>query len=82
MESLELYIEIDENGQPVNHPILGENFRLAFPNIDTNNLPSKFEKFQRNERPVEQEGEKVSETPVYQKINGIWQDVWIITKNV
>ena len=43
---MELYIQI-KNGAPFEHPILGDNFRQAFPDIDTNNLPSTFAKFTR-----------------------------------
>ena len=44
---MELYIRVDANGQPVEHPILGDNFREAFPHIDTNNLPPEFARFNR-----------------------------------
>jgi hypothetical protein len=80
MEDLELYIEVDADGNPVNHPILGDNFRSAFPHIDTNNLPSKYEKFIRVAKPQSSEGETVSDQPEYQRINGILQDVWVVTK--
>jgi hypothetical protein len=45
---MELYIQI-VNGQPFQHPIMGDNFRQAFPDVDVNNLPSKFAKFVRVE---------------------------------
>lgn len=48
---MELYIRI-KNGQPVEHPILGDNFRQAFPDIDTNNLPITFAEFTRIEAPL------------------------------
>ena len=48
---MELYIRI-KNGQPVEHPILGDNFRQAFPSIDINNLPTTFAKFTRVETPL------------------------------
>ena len=48
---MELYIRI-KDGQPFEHPILGDNFRQAFPDIDTNNLPLEFAKFTRVPRPV------------------------------
>ena len=31
---MELFIQIDENGQAKEHPIMGDNFRQAFPDID------------------------------------------------
>ena len=43
---MELYIQI-RNGQPFEHPILGDNFRQAFPKIDVSNLPPEFAKFER-----------------------------------
>jgi hypothetical protein len=48
---MELYIRI-KDGQPFEHPILGDNFRQAFPNIDTNNLPATFAKFTRVPEPA------------------------------
>ena len=46
---MELFIRIDENGQAVDHPIMGDNFRQAFPDIDVNNLPSNFARFFKSE---------------------------------
>jgi len=43
---MELYIQI-KNGQPFEHPIIGDNFRESFPHIDTNNLPPNFARFER-----------------------------------
>ena len=48
---MELYIRI-KDGQPFEHPILGDNFRQAFPDIDTNNLPSTFARFTRLPEPA------------------------------
>jgi len=48
---MELYIRI-KDGQPFEHPILGDNFREAFPDIDTNNLPPEFARFTRIEAPT------------------------------
>lgn len=47
---MELYIRI-KNGQPFEHPILGDNFHQAFPDVDTNNLPDTFAKFTRVPEP-------------------------------
>lgn len=49
---MELYIRI-KDGAPFEHPILGDNFRQAFPDVDTNNLPPEFASFTRIEPPVE-----------------------------
>ncbi len=48
---MELYIRI-KDGQPFEHPIFGENFRQAFPDIDTDNLPPTFARFTRVPEPV------------------------------
>lgn len=47
---MELYIRI-KDGQPVDHPILGDNLRDAL-GIDTNNLPPEFAPFVRIENNV------------------------------
>jgi len=47
---MNLYIRIS-NGQPVDHPIMEDNFIQAFPEIDINNLPSNFAKFVRKPMP-------------------------------
>jgi hypothetical protein len=48
---MELYIRI-KDGLPFEHPILGDNFRQAFPSIDTDNLPPEFARFIRIEHPA------------------------------
>jgi hypothetical protein len=48
---MELYIRIVD-GQPFEHPILGDNFHQAFPNIDPNNLPESFAVFTRINAPT------------------------------
>jgi len=48
---MELFIRV-KNGQPFEHPIFGDNFRQAFPHIDTDNLPPEFARFTRIEMPV------------------------------
>lgn len=47
---MELYIRL-KNGQPFEHPILGDNFREAFPDIDTEQLPEWVAKFERIAKP-------------------------------
>ena len=47
---MELFIRI-KDGKPFEHPIFGDNFREAFPDVDTNNLPSDFAKFVRIPQP-------------------------------
>lgn len=49
---IELYIQL-RDGQPHEHPIFGDNFRQAFPDVDVNNLPtSRFAKFIRITQPI------------------------------
>jgi hypothetical protein len=73
---MNLYIQI-RNGQPHEHPIMGDNFRQAFPTIDTENLPPEFANFERIPAP-EIGLFDVLEGPVYEWDNGIVKDVWTI----
>ena len=41
---MELFIRI-KDGEPFEHPIFGDNFRAAFPDIDSDNLPPDFVRF-------------------------------------
>lgn len=43
---MNLYIRL-QNGQPFEHPILEENFCVAFPSVDLNKLPDWVAKFER-----------------------------------
>jgi hypothetical protein len=71
--SLELYIQI-RDGQPYEHPIFAGNFREAFPDVDTENLPDTFAKFIRVDQPVLDTYE-VYEGVSYQWIDGVVKDV-------
>lgn len=64
---MELFIQI-RNGQPVEHPISGDNFQQAFPNIDTNNLPESFARFVRVETPI------VGVYEVHEGVTYEWQE--------
>lgn len=70
---LELYIQI-RNGQPHEHPIFADNFREAFPDVDTENLPDTFAKFIRVDAPVPDTYE-VYEGVTYQWFDGVVKDV-------
>ena len=48
---MELFIRIVD-GAPFEHPIMGDNFREAFPHIDTENLPPEFARFVRVAMPT------------------------------
>ena len=70
---MKLYIQV-ENGQTVNHPALEDNLLQAFGQI-----PSNWEQFARVERPVLGVYEVLdSDQPIYQKIDGVWTDVWSV----
>lgn len=70
---MELFIQI-RNGAPFEHPILGDNFRQAFPEIDVDNLPPEFAKFVRVEPP--QIGVyEIYEGVTYEKVNDFFTDV-------
>ena len=47
---MQLFIRI-KDGLPFEHPILEDNFRQVFPDVDTENLPPEFARFERVERP-------------------------------
>lgn len=73
---LELYIQI-KDGKPHEHPILGNNFREAFPDVDTENLPAdRFAKFIRVQPPEAGAYEVVELT--YDWVDGVVKDIWAI----
>lgn len=70
---MNLYIEI-KDGQPINHPAFEDNLIEAFGQV-----PSNWEPFVRVERPVPGRFEVLdSQEPTYQKIDGVWTDVWTV----
>ena len=73
---MELFIRI-KNGQPFEHPITEDNFRQAFPHIDTNNLPSEFVKFVPSAQPNIGTYE-VQEESTYVLGGGVCTDVYNI----
>lgn len=70
---MKLYIKIVEN-LPVEHPIMENNFRQAFPDIDTENLPSGFANFERVGVPTIGVYE-VYDGVTYEWVDGIVKDV-------
>jgi hypothetical protein len=71
---MELFIRI-KDGMPFEHPIFGDNFRDAFPDVDTNNLPAEFARFIRVEAPLLGPYEK-NQTVSYQLVDGVYTDVF------
>jgi hypothetical protein len=70
---MNLYIQI-ENGKPINHPIMEDNLKQAFPEMDLNNLPETFARFERIISP-EVGVYEVSEGITYEWVDGIVKDV-------
>ena len=70
---MELFIRIVD-GAPFEHPIMGDNFREAFPHIDTENLPPEFARFVRVAMPTIGVYE-VYEGASYGLVNGVYTDV-------
>lgn len=70
---MELFIRI-KDGAPFEHPILGDNFRQAFPEVDTENLPPWAARFNRIERPVIGVYE-VYEGVTYEWVGSVVEDV-------
>jgi hypothetical protein len=73
---MNLFIKL-QDGQPFEHPITEENFVLAFPDVDLNNLPNWVARFERVERPPVGMFE-VDEGFTYENIDGVVRDVWHI----
>ena len=73
---MELYIQI-RDGQPYEHPIMGDNFCEAFPHIDINSLPPEFARFVRVPEPNIGLFQ-VNEGVTYELIDGVVHDVWHI----
>jgi len=73
---MELFIQI-RDGQPFEHPILGDNFREAFPHIDVNNLPPEFARFERLPDPKNATTFQVDEVR-YEWFDGVVKDVWSV----
>ena len=71
---MKCYIAI-ENGNPIGHPMVEENFVQCFPEIDLNNLPSNWANFVRVVQPEIDRFEVVVGVS-YQWVDGVVKDVW------
>jgi hypothetical protein len=70
---MNLYIET-ENNNPINHPAFEDNLIQAFGKV-----PDHWETFIRVERPIPSVYQVLdSQEPTYQKVNGVWTDVWTV----
>lgn len=72
---MELFIRI-KDGQPFEHPIFGDNFREAFPDVDVDNLPPYFARFERVEAPRLTPYQKNQRVQYERGSDGIYRDVW------
>lgn len=72
---MELFIRI-KDGQPFEHPILGDNVRQAFPEIDVNNLPHEFARFERVQPPAWGPYDKNPRATYERGADGVYRDVW------
>jgi hypothetical protein len=67
------------DGAPFEHPIMLENFKEAFPNVDLENLPAEFALFERKLRPdLPANTVFLDEHPIYEFDGRVWTDVWRI----
>ena len=73
---MELFIQI-RDGQPYQCPIMGDNFRQAFPHIDVDNLPPEFARFVRLP-PPEIVGVYQVVVESYVLNEGVVSDNWIL----
>jgi hypothetical protein len=72
---MELFIRI-KDGQPFEHPIFGDNFREAFPDVDVDNLPPEFARFERVEPPALGAYESNLRVQYERGDDGVYRDVW------
>ncbi len=75
-EQEDYFIRI-KDGVPVGYPILGSNFRDAFPDIDVNNLPPTFAKCIRYPYPTNVEFYQVAFTSFIWN-NGVVEEIWSV----
>jgi len=70
-----MFIRI-ENGQPVGHPILAENFRQAYPNLDPTDPANGFAEFIRIARQDVGKYKVILSGPTYEWVGDAVQDIW------
>ena len=71
-----------KDGVPDGFPLMGDNFRQAFPHIDVDNLPPEFSKFVLTEAPPVDEWAhhlpyKIMDT-TFVKDGDVWTDSWAL----
>lgn len=75
MELYDLYIQVDENGDCVEHPILRENLEYVYPELDLSQPHDKYKPFIRVQKPSDQPYKKDFHV-TYENVDGIFMDVW------
>lgn len=71
---MNLYIRIVD-GEIFEHPIIEQNMLMAFPDVDLNNLPPEFCRFERVEPPTLGPYEK-NQQVTYVRDGDVCRDVW------
>ncbi len=77
----DLFIKVDENNVPQNHPVLKNNLKQAFPSQDwESSVPDGWMKFERIESPKLGVYQKYDDPKcTYEIIDGVVKDVWHIS---
>lgn len=74
---MELYIKLDEDGNPTGHPMLKENIAEAWPHVDFDNLPDDLALFVREEAPAKENPYQVQEV-TYGWDGDVVKDIWTL----
>ena len=82
LNHLDLYIRLDENNNPIDHPIFADNIKQVWPDFDFENLPPGWAKFIRTRAyPTDvhfhDEFKAISE-PTYKWVDGVVKEVFEI----
>ena len=64
------------NGSPSGHPVTEDNFRMAFPDVDTNSLPQDWTTFTRVSAPLLGPYEKNQRAQYEMQDDGTCLEVW------
>ncbi len=85
----DLFIEVDSEGNSLGHPYHYKNLLAIYPDHDfSTGVPSKYEPFNKVKRPelvayqrlIDHDaiGAATDEYPEYIKVDGYWQENWVI----
>lgn len=73
---MDLYIKV-EDGNPVDHPILGENLRNFYPDLSEDNIPEGYVKFIRKPHPATTRFQKLA-VGAYVWEDNVITDNWLV----